>query len=160
MENKHFKPATRFLSILEVHKNTLFTKQYTEKMVGSRAKAGLFAQQLEEAFQRAYTTDLKNYRIHEFALQLTGYFGPTKDPVVFDFTYAYDPYNVRLNLREVKATLRDDYSKTYRIKSHPSRDLPSSGKAYEELVALRNQEKLDEATDHRPTPAKPRKMMH
>lgn len=140
MEKKGFHITTRFSAILTEHQNNLFLKNYSEKMINSRSEAGLFFKQLHAAFRQAYVTNVEDYKLDQFQLEMTGYFGRKKDKVKFEFAYSYDPYNIRLNLTSLKATMNDEFEKIYPIKSHPSQDLPSSGKVHEELFAMRETE--------------------
>jgi hypothetical protein len=133
---KGFQIKTRFAGILTEHQHNLFIKNYSERMINSRAEPGYYLKQMQAAFQDVIVNNLWEYTIAAFQLEMTGHFGRTKDKVLFQFSYTYDPYNIRLNLVSLQATMNDQFEKTYPIKSHPSRDLPASAKVHEELAAI------------------------
>jgi hypothetical protein len=142
MERK-FHLKTRFAAILTEHQHNFFIKNYSERMVNSRTVPGYYDKQLRAAFQEAIVSNLWEYSLAEFQLSMTGHFGRTKDKVLFQFSYTYDPYNVRLDLISLQATINDEFEKTYPIKSHPSRDLPAAGTVHQELMAIQNKELLN-----------------
>lgn len=140
---KGFHIKTRFAAILTEHQHNLFIKNYSERMVNSRTEPGYYDKQLRAAFQEAIVSNLWEYSLAEFQLSMTGHFGRTKDKVLFQFSYTYDPYNIRLNLVSLHATMNDEFEKIYPIKSHPSRDLPAAGTVHQELVAIQKTELLN-----------------
>lgn len=141
---------TLFTRIFEEHKANLFLKGYAEKLIDSWSDNGLFLKQLHSAFKQAYTTNVEHFRIEEFQLQMAGFFSlqkkdgsKTKDKIQFDFSYAYDPSRIALRMTSLKATMNEQFEKTYSIQGHPSTHLPPATKIYQELFTIREKELLE-----------------
>ena len=168
--SKGFTIQTRFMAILTEHKKNLLLKNFTERGINSRADEGNSLKELQASFQSAINENLWVYRLVSFPLEMTGHFDlienqwrfnsshaydrqttghvqRTTDDVRFLFTFSYDPYNLRLNLLSLHATLNEDFEKTYLITRHPSLDLPPAGKAHRDLDALRTAWLLEKAKE-------------
>jgi hypothetical protein len=167
METKtKYCQKTLFTKIYEEHRDNLFSKNYSEKMIDSWSEHGLFFKQLHAAFKQAYITDVEVFQIRRFQLEISGFFSlenrdgskTKKDKVKFEFSYAYDPARIELKLTELKATMNDQFEKSYPVVLHPSKDLPAAGTAFKELFAIREKELLEKVQTPKKAPNNSRKM--
>src|SRR5258708_8710686 len=132
-------------------------------MVDCWSEKGILFKQIHADFNQAYITDVEVYQIRRFQLEIAGFFSlqnkdgskTKKDKVQFEFSYAYDPAGIELKLTALKATMNDEFEKTYPIVLHPSKDLPAAGTVFNELFAMREKELLDTVQPHKKPPHTP-----
>ncbi len=160
--SKAFQITTRYSGILRVHEQNLFIKNYKERMVSSTAESGYYLKQLKASFEQAIIENLWDYKIADFGLYMIGNFqeGRVKHEVNYQFTYAYDPYNIRLSLNHLRATMDEEYTLDYPIKGNISKELPRAIDVYKDLLALKNKkllEKAQEAQKDKPVKKRPKR---
>jgi hypothetical protein len=128
---------THWTKVLEVHRDWLASKGYTEQLLQSRDREGIFLERLKELITQAVANTLWLYRTEQFQIEITGHFERGKDRVKFEFHYALDPGGQKLLLTSLRATL-DGMMADYPIARNTPHELPPAPIVYQQLATLNN----------------------
>ena len=130
-----FGPKTLFHRILVEHSDWLYQKGYHEYPPGQTLPNSHLTNQLQAEMQKAIIRLLWQEGNGHFNIKMK------RGKVEFVFLYEYDPFKIRLNLIQLKATL-NKVNLEYPVENNSRWNLPPAEKVSQELIALKKKELL------------------